>query len=805
MKMDEYKKTLDDVKCSDDFRNKMEKLLSQPAQQTKEPEYADSVSSVEPAPRRNWGKFAAIAAAAVLVAGGIGGGAYYRYSQIEAENKIWQADQLVSTPFGEIAEMEFKLRTAGDDEYMNFGLLPTSTVKEIAYYLQNSQWNEITPDEADILREDWESSAKNEAADKLVTKTYDDYSEKPNYITLNCDGKEPFTFDIDSRGLVMVTPANGHSTYYISSTAFMDIASIVSKRIICCSLADKPMSAVVGSSDFDKTDLSSKETALISGLIAKYASEAVETDEFSLFGDGAKDYITLYITFFAVSIYDTGVVNIKYNDSSTAMVKVGNEISYQFPPEFYTDVLNVINSSYETTEEETESETEPETESTTEFETTQSGEKNPPPWAEKGWTPYGDFTDNFTTDDGQEYCGRRQIEDYPEVITYLESLDWTPADGKLETRFSDNYLEFNVSGSKLWLHVDNIAVYWETEDSEPVYYKLDRSANATVMDIVLEHREGGVADAKAVFDALSARLENQGRLICDNTTKSVFYNDMAFDINGGILDSYLEKYHWEKVDPESREASYALSQGDIFYVNHLTLTSEGYLQIEDKDLYYSNSKNFHECIEYIESCAKYNKFNCARYLLYSPKKDFVSLEADITDYYDMYPDDSLDENDMYHTGGKGTIKYNAAAHEQKISLKDSAENTKIKYNVSSDGFTYSESGKYKNEVYSDYYKDIPQIDIEQVRRDISDVLYYCRGYTGFDIECEMSEEEGLTTFMINYTNKDTKFHSREVQLSIDDYGMPVFYQDTRFNAKEKARIRRQFILGGGDPKNITYK
>ena len=89
MKMDEYKKTLDDVKCSDDFRNKMEKLLSQPAQQTKESEYADSVSSVEPAPRRNWGKFAAIAAAAVLVAGGIGGGAYYRYSQLEAENKIY--------------------------------------------------------------------------------------------------------------------------------------------------------------------------------------------------------------------------------------------------------------------------------------------------------------------------------------------------------------------------------------------------------------------------------------------------------------------------------------------------------------------------------------------------------------------------------------------------------------------------------------------------------------------------------------------------------------------------------------------
>ena len=406
MKMDEYKKTLDDVNCSDDFRNKMEKLLSQPAQQTKESEYADSVSSVEPAPRRNWGKFAAIAAAAVLVAGGIGGGAYYRYSQLEAENKIWQADQLVSTPFGEIAEMEFKLRTAGDDEYMNFGLLPTSTVKDIAYYLQNSQWNEITPDEADILREDRESSAKNEAADKLVTKTYDDYSEKPNYITLTCDGKEPFVLSIDSRGLVMVTPTDRPLTYHVSKTAFMDIASIVSKRLICCSLADKPMSAVVGSSDFDKTDLSSKETALISGLIAKYASEAVETDEFSLFGNGANDYITLYIAdFFVVNIYDTGVVNIKYNDSSTAMVKVGSEISYQFPPEFYTDVLNVISGSYQTTEEETE----PETESTTEFETTQSGEKNPPPWAEKGWTPYGDFTDNFTTDDGQEYCGRSLI------------------------------------------------------------------------------------------------------------------------------------------------------------------------------------------------------------------------------------------------------------------------------------------------------------------------------------------------------------------------------------------------------------
>ncbi|SHM10076.1 hypothetical protein [Ruminococcus flavefaciens] len=77
MRPNEYDDLLKKIKCSDDFRKRMqEKLSSEPVMIT-ETEYADSVSGTDVAPQRNWGRFAAIAAAFVLVGGAVGGGAYY--------------------------------------------------------------------------------------------------------------------------------------------------------------------------------------------------------------------------------------------------------------------------------------------------------------------------------------------------------------------------------------------------------------------------------------------------------------------------------------------------------------------------------------------------------------------------------------------------------------------------------------------------------------------------------------------------------------------------------------------------------
>ncbi len=75
MKRDEYNNFLRKVKCSDDFRSRMQEKLSAPA--TEVHEYEESVSGTDVVTsRHNWGRIAAMAAAFVLVCGAVGGGAY---------------------------------------------------------------------------------------------------------------------------------------------------------------------------------------------------------------------------------------------------------------------------------------------------------------------------------------------------------------------------------------------------------------------------------------------------------------------------------------------------------------------------------------------------------------------------------------------------------------------------------------------------------------------------------------------------------------------------------------------------------
>ena len=76
MRPNEYDELLKKIKCTDDFRSRMQqKLSSAPAEMT---EYEDSVSGTEViTAKHSWGKFAAMAAAFVLVCGAVGGGAYY--------------------------------------------------------------------------------------------------------------------------------------------------------------------------------------------------------------------------------------------------------------------------------------------------------------------------------------------------------------------------------------------------------------------------------------------------------------------------------------------------------------------------------------------------------------------------------------------------------------------------------------------------------------------------------------------------------------------------------------------------------
>ncbi len=76
MRPNEYNELLKKIRCSDDFRKRMQAKLSSPSIEVHE--YEDSVSGTEViTAKHRWGKFAAMAAAFVLVCGAVGGGAYH--------------------------------------------------------------------------------------------------------------------------------------------------------------------------------------------------------------------------------------------------------------------------------------------------------------------------------------------------------------------------------------------------------------------------------------------------------------------------------------------------------------------------------------------------------------------------------------------------------------------------------------------------------------------------------------------------------------------------------------------------------
>ena len=86
MRPNEYNDLLCKIKCSDEFRSRMqEKLKEAPA---KEAEYEETVSGTEVITQKSrWGRFAAAAAVVVLIGGVAGGGAYH-FANINEDTKI---------------------------------------------------------------------------------------------------------------------------------------------------------------------------------------------------------------------------------------------------------------------------------------------------------------------------------------------------------------------------------------------------------------------------------------------------------------------------------------------------------------------------------------------------------------------------------------------------------------------------------------------------------------------------------------------------------------------------------------------
>ena len=114
MRPNEYDDLLKKIRCSDDFRSRMQEKLS--AEPSGEPEYEEIISDrVEViTPKRRWSRIAAAAAAFVII-GGAAGGTAYHFSKVNSESKI------VTTDDGSIYSA---LRSEKDDHYMMIGGAP---------------------------------------------------------------------------------------------------------------------------------------------------------------------------------------------------------------------------------------------------------------------------------------------------------------------------------------------------------------------------------------------------------------------------------------------------------------------------------------------------------------------------------------------------------------------------------------------------------------------------------------------------------------------------------------------------------
>lgn len=233
MRKDDYKKHLDMISCSDEFRRKMEDLLSA------EPdgEYADSVSTLERAENIKTHRWAGLAASAVLMVG-IGGIAIQAIKHApdapsthsgESDNPIIATENKSTDETGEYFfsyENDSYYRLAMGVE----GYLPDELAEEIIEKIENSLLEPFETDEKTLIS-DFE----------IVDSKYADYKFKydsiPNtycsdYVFTICsDTDEDLLYKVSDNYVVFTADNGFEALYYADENLYADINRIIAENI----------------------------------------------------------------------------------------------------------------------------------------------------------------------------------------------------------------------------------------------------------------------------------------------------------------------------------------------------------------------------------------------------------------------------------------------------------------------------------------------------------------------------------------------------------------------------------------------
>ncbi len=150
MNNNDYKDFFNKIKCSPEFKVKMEELLSA----ADNSEYADSVSDVEYMPKINVHKWTALAASVILVLG-LGGGAIFMMNNVQpvqpqvsvskAPSQKIAPNNDVVPDFSEMGIAQLKFSDISGDEsidVLDFGELPKDANEAVMENLSRGNWTE---------------------------------------------------------------------------------------------------------------------------------------------------------------------------------------------------------------------------------------------------------------------------------------------------------------------------------------------------------------------------------------------------------------------------------------------------------------------------------------------------------------------------------------------------------------------------------------------------------------------------------------------------------------------------------------
>ncbi len=213
MRIDEYRKHLDKITCTDEFRSRMEDMLLTEA----DGEYADSVSTVERAGKINYHRWAGIAASAVLMVG-IGGvmlqtmknapdvpGSSLSDTTGTTESSVIGSDKV------EIGEMNLTIDSGQGSYSEKWGVIPKETSDEIIEKLKKATWEYVNDD-----------------------KNFNSVSDDEYIISVDCTGEGNFTCRIGANGYSYIS-FNGEEDYFKTGTeTYYDIVAIIARNILYC-------------------------------------------------------------------------------------------------------------------------------------------------------------------------------------------------------------------------------------------------------------------------------------------------------------------------------------------------------------------------------------------------------------------------------------------------------------------------------------------------------------------------------------------------------------------------------------------